>query len=59
MKRSKLHLALTIAVMIFVFVASALREQKEEVDSVLWMDFKNCIAVEELNIVSERLTKGV
>ena len=33
--------------------------QKEEVDSVLWMDFKNCIAVEELNIVSERLAKGV
>ena len=45
--------------------------QKEEVDRVLWMDldqciegvknnsFENCIAVEELNIVKERLMKGV
>ncbi len=44
--------------------------QKEEVDSVLWMDFEqciegvknnsfeNCIAVEELNMVKERLMKG-
>jgi 8-oxo-dGTP pyrophosphatase MutT (NUDIX family) len=44
--------------------------QKEEVDSVLWMDFEqciegvknnsfeNCIAVEELNMVKEGLMKG-